>query len=101
MNLPVLVGLMLLNATGAFCLGFAVCRLFVRAKKADPGVRLTSEDLLGDLRLDLARDENDLEATLVGLDESGPVSPEQRIDHLRKASRFSEQRLTREHQRLV
>jgi len=103
MNSPALVGLMLLNATGAFCLGFAVSRLFVRPKAPDSGVRLTSEDLLGDLRLDLARDENDLEATLIGLDagDSGGGSPEQRIDHLRKASRFSEQRLTREHQRLV
>lgn len=94
---------MLLNAAGAFCLGFAVSRMFVRSRTAEPGVRLTPDDLLGDLTLDLARDENDLQAALAGLDAdpTAPSSPDERIDHLRKASRFSEQRLTREHQRLV
>lgn len=113
MTSPVLVGLMLLNAAGAFCLGFAVARYVTRPRQSDgvarprqaeQGVRLTPEDLLGDLELDLARDGNDLEAALAGLTaegESPPPSPHGPILHLRKASRFSERRLAREHQRLV
>lgn len=108
MTPSVLIGLMLLNTAGAFCIGFAVARLLGRSQRPEAlrpegGVRLTPEDLLGDLELDLARDGNDLETALAGLASDGEFlpSPHGPVSHLRKASRFSERRLAREHQRLV